>query len=71
MTTNEELIVGSMTSELTFHRNEAVKQRKLELVRIAQTVLIENKRNVPVENRHIAASDIVEFAQELINYVGE
>ena len=48
---------------------EGAKQRKLEAVRIAHTTLLENKRNLPVEQRQITPSDITAFADSLNNYV--
>jgi type II secretory pathway component PulF len=48
---------------------ETAKQRKLEVVRIAHTTILENKRNLPVEQRQITPSDITAFADSLNNYV--
>ena len=48
---------------------EANKQRKLEAVRIAHTTLLENKRNLPVEQRQITAAEITAFADSLNAYV--
>ena len=48
---------------------EAAKQRKLETVRIAQITLLENKRNLPVEQRQITAAEITAFADSLMGYV--
>jgi hypothetical protein len=44
---------------------DAAKQRKLEALRIAHTTLIENKRNLPVEQRQITAAEITAFADVL------
>ena len=48
---------------------EANKQRKLQAVQIAHTTLLENKRNLPVEQRQITAAEITAFADSLNAYV--
>lgn len=48
---------------------ESAKQRKLQAVQIAHTTLIENKRNLPVEQRQITAAEITAFADTLNAYV--
>jgi hypothetical protein len=44
---------------------EANKQRRLEALRIAHTTLLENKRNLPVDQRQITADEITAFADTL------
>ena len=46
-----------------------VKQNKLEAIRIAQHTLIENRRNMPVDQREITAADITAYATTLMNYI--
>ncbi len=48
---------------------ENAKQRKLQAVQIAHTTLLENKRNLPVEQRQITADEITAFADSLHAYV--
>jgi hypothetical protein len=48
---------------------ETAKQRKLDAVRIAHTTLLENKRNLPVEQRQITSAEIMAFADSLNSYV--
>ena len=48
---------------------ESAKQRKLQAVQIAHTTLLENKRNLPVEQRQITAAEITAFADSLNAYV--
>jgi hypothetical protein len=45
------------------------KQTKLEAVRLAKEVLIENARSKAVDSRDVAASDITAFASTLVTYV--
>ena len=44
---------------------EQEKQRKLQCLNIAQTVLLENKRNLPVEQRQITTDELTAFAAAL------
>jgi hypothetical protein len=45
------------------------KQAKLEAVRLAKEVLIENARSKAVDSRDVAAADITAFAQTLVAYI--
>jgi hypothetical protein len=45
------------------------KQAKLSAVQIAQTTLIANRNNQPVEAREISAADITAYAESLVAYV--
>jgi len=45
------------------------KQAKLEAVRLAKEVLIENARSKAVDSRDVAADDITAFAGTLIAYI--
>ena len=45
------------------------KRAKLEAVRLAKEVLIENARNKPIDRRDVSAAEITAFAETLISYV--
>lgn len=45
------------------------RRNRLEAVRLAQQTLIENRRNMPVDQREIAAADITAYANTLIAYI--
>jgi hypothetical protein len=45
------------------------KQAKLEAVRLAKEVLIENARSKPVDSRDVSAAEITAFAETLVAYV--
>ena len=45
------------------------KQAKLEAIRLAKEVLIENARSKAVDSRDVAAADITAFAQTLVAYI--
>ena len=45
------------------------KRAKLETVRLAKEVLIENARSLPADSREVTAAAITAFATTLVNYV--
>jgi hypothetical protein len=45
------------------------KQAKLEAVRLAKEVLLENARSKAVDSRDVAAADITAFAGTLVAYI--
>ena len=58
--------------DATRHANQMAlqaKQAKLEAVRLAKEVLIENARSKAVDSRDVAAADITAFAQTLVAYI--
>jgi len=58
--------------EATRHTNQMAlqaKQAKLEAVRLAKEVLIENARSKAVDSRDVAAADITAYAQTLVAYI--
>lgn len=58
--------------EATRHANQMAlqaKQAKLEAVRLAKEVLIENARSKAVDSRDVAAADIAAFAGTLVAYI--
>jgi len=73
LTTEQQALVEMQAAvQIAVHaaqNAEAAKQRKLDNVRIAHTTLLENKRNLPVEQRQITPAEIIAFADSLNNYV--
>ena len=45
------------------------KRTKLEMVRLAKDVLVENRRNLPVDQRGVTATDITDLATTLVAYI--
>ena len=45
------------------------KRAKLESVRLAKEILVENSRNKPVDSREVTPADIIAFAKTLVSYV--
>lgn len=55
--------------EAVRHANQLelqAKQAKIEAIRTAKEVLVENSRNKPVDSRDITAADITTFADVLM-----
>jgi len=55
--------------EAVRHANQLelqAKQAKIEAVRTAKEVLVENARNKPVDSRDITAADVTAFADALV-----
>jgi len=73
LTTEQQSQVDvSNAMEAARHANNLTiqaKQAKLEAVRLAKDVLIENARSKAVDSRDVAATDITVFAQTLIAYI--
>lgn len=47
------------------------RRAKLEMVRLAKEILIENARSKPVDSREVLADDIKNYSQSLVNYINE
>ena len=50
---------------IEFQKASQALSNKMEVIRIARDVLMENDRNKPVGDRGITAADITAFAQSL------
>jgi hypothetical protein len=62
----------SLAIEANRHTNSIefqAKQIKLEMVRIAKEVLIENAKSKAVDSRDVSAADITTFANSLVAFV--
>jgi len=57
--------------QLAFQKAQQALNNKMEAVRIARDVLMENDRNKPVGDRGITAADITAFAQTIEQYVNQ
>ena len=65
----QELTVAQETARRASEVAAQAKQAKLEAIRLAKDVLIENARSKAVDSRDVAAADITAFADTLIAYV--
>jgi len=57
--------------QLAFNKAQQASNNKMEAVRIARDVLMENDRNKPVGDRGITAADITAFAQTIEQFVNQ
>lgn len=55
--------------EMALFNAREVARTKIEMVRLAKEVLIENARSKPVDSRDVSAADIEAFAQTLVTYI--
>jgi hypothetical protein len=53
------------TNQLAFE----AKRAKLEVVRLAKEILIENARSLPADSREVTAAAVTAFAAALVTYV--
>lgn len=56
---------------IEFQKAQQKLNNKMEAVRIARDVIMENDRNKPVGDRGITAADITAFAQTIEQYVNQ
>ena len=56
---------------IEFQKASQSLNNKMEAVRIARDVLMENDRNKPVGDRGITAADITAFAQTIEQYANQ
>ena len=56
---------------IEFNKAQSAASNKMEAIRIARDVLMENDRNKPVGERGISAADITAFAQVIQQYVNQ
>lgn len=73
LTTEQQAQIDiQMAVENARHANQMASEAartKLEAVRLAKEVLVENARSKPVDDRDVTAADITAFAQTLVSYV--
>lgn len=58
-------------AEIEFQKAQQALNQKMESVRIARDVLMENDRNKAVGDRGITADDITAFAQKIVQYINQ
>lgn len=64
-----DVAIAIETSRANGQAAADASRAKLEAVRLAKEVLIENARNKPVDSRDVTAADITAFAATLITYI--
>ena len=64
-------LTAEQQTQLDFDNASRAVDRKMEAVRLAKDVLMENDRNKPTGERGITASDVTAFADAIITYINQ
>ena len=62
-------ITAEQQAQLYYDNASRAVDRRMEAVRLARDILMENDRNKPTGERGITASDVTAFADTLLTYV--
>jgi len=62
-------LTAEQQAQIDYETASRAVDRKMEAVRIAQAILMENDRNKPTGERGITASDVTTFADSILAYV--
>jgi len=62
-------LTAEQQAQLDYDNASRAVDRRMEAVRLARDILMENDRNKPTGERGIAASDVTAFADTLLTYV--
>ena len=62
-------LTAEQQAQIEFDNVSRAVERKMEAVRLARDILMENDRNKPTGERGIAASDVTAFADTILTYV--
>lgn len=71
LTTEQQQQIEYQQAQAQINLANETKYRKMEAIRLAKDVLMENDRNKLVGDRGIAAQDLTAFADILVNYVNQ
>lgn len=72
--TNDVSAVRLVEREELSHKRTlelTTRQHRVEMLRIAQQVLLENSRTLPTEQRAVSADDITAYAGKLLAFIGD
>ena len=62
-------LTAEQQAQLEFDRAQRTLDNKMEAIRIARDILMENDRNKAVGDRGIDVSDVTTFADTLLTYI--
>ena len=62
-------LTAEQQAQIEYENVARAVDRKMEAVRLARDILMENDRNKPTGERGIAASDVTAFADTILTYV--
>ena len=64
-------LTAEQQAQLDFDIASRAIDRRMEAVRIAKDLLMENDRNKPTGERGITASDLTTFAASIVTYINQ
>ena len=64
-------LTAEQQAQIDYENALQATNRKMELIRLAKDVLVENDRSKPADERGVSASDITSFATALNTYVNQ
>lgn len=62
-------LTAEQQAQIEYDNAARAVERKMEAVRLARDILMENDRNKPTGERGITASDVTAFADTILTYV--
>ena len=62
-------LTAEQQAQLEYDNVARAVDRRMEAVRLARDILMENDRNKPTNERGITATDLTTFADAIVNYI--
>jgi hypothetical protein len=62
-------LTAEQQAQLEYDNVARAVDRRMEAVRLARDILMENDRNKPTGERGISATDLTTFADAIVNYI--
>jgi hypothetical protein len=62
-------LTAEQQAQIEYDNVARAVDRRMEAVRLARDILMENDRNKPTGERGITAADVTTFADAIVNYI--
>lgn len=62
-------LTAEQQSQIEYDNVARAADRRMESIRIARDILMENDRNKPTGERGVSATDVTVFADAIMNYI--
>ena len=62
-------LTAEQQAQLDYDNAARAVDRRMEAIRLARDILMENDRNKPTGERGITAADVTAFADAIVNYI--
>ena len=62
-------LTAEQQTQIEYDNVARAADRRMESIRIARDILMENDRNKPTGERGVAAADVTVFADAIMNYI--